>query len=189
MRIIAGNNRGTVLKAPKGSLTRPTLGRVRESLFSILGGTLDGPVVVDFFAGAGGLGFEALSRGAKRCYFVDKAHAATECLRANAAKMRYETRGPAAQAIIQNRDVFSFCKAPPDETVNLVFLDPPYYTDQAQRLMTALGDAPWLAPHALVVCQCGAREQVADAYGDLVRYRTALYGETAIHFYTKQTAQ
>ena len=73
MRIITGRARGARLKTPKGLLTRPTSDRVKESLFSILGGRVVGRRVLDLFAGTGSLGLEALSRGAASAVFVDRA--------------------------------------------------------------------------------------------------------------------
>ena len=73
MRIITGTARGARLKAPKGIDTRPTADRVKESLFSILGQRVRGARVLDLFAGMGGLGLEALSRGAVAAVFVDRA--------------------------------------------------------------------------------------------------------------------
>ncbi|NLD61412.1 16S rRNA (guanine(966)-N(2))-methyltransferase RsmD [Candidatus Sumerlaeota bacterium] len=189
MRIIAGNNRGTTLKAPKGMATRPTLGRVRESLFSILGGTFNNITVVDLFAGAGGLGFEALSRGAKRCYFVEKSFAAIGCLRENAAKLHYDRRGENAQALIIAKDAIAFCKTPlsdATDTADLIFLDPPYNVGLAHRTMQAIQSCEWVAQGATVVCQCGAREAVEAQYGNLRCIRTEVYGDTAVHFYDEE---
>jgi 16S rRNA (guanine966-N2)-methyltransferase len=90
MRIIAGQWRGRVLVAPKGDATRPTADRTREALFSMLVsrlGSLEGLSVADLFAGSGALGFEALSRGAADCLFVEQDGAALDSLRANASKL------------------------------------------------------------------------------------------------------
>ena len=75
MRIITGLAKGCKLKTPRGMATRPTSDRVKESLFSILGNEVWGKTILDIFAGTGGLGLEALSRGAKYAAFVDKATA------------------------------------------------------------------------------------------------------------------
>jgi len=90
MRIIAGQWRGRVLAAPKGDATRPTADRTREALFSMLTsrvGDFEGLAVADLFAGSGALGFEALSRGAASCLFVEQDRAALDALRANAEKL------------------------------------------------------------------------------------------------------
>ena len=87
MRIISGQWRGRTLVAPKGDATRPTADRTREALFSMLVsrlGSFDGLAVADLFAGSGALGFEALSRWAASCLFVEQDRAASDTLRANA---------------------------------------------------------------------------------------------------------
>ena len=95
MRIIAGQWRGRPLQAPPGDSTRPTADRVRETLFSMLAsrlGSFEELRVADLFAGSGALGFEALSRGAATCLFVDRDPAAQKAIQANAAKLDCSAR-------------------------------------------------------------------------------------------------
>src|SRR4029079_14054174 len=82
LRIIAGTHRGRRIAAPKGGHTRPTGDRVREALFNLVG-PVDGASVLDLYAGSGALGLEALSRGARRCVFVETDGAACRAIRAN----------------------------------------------------------------------------------------------------------
>src|SRR5579859_1944240 len=86
MRVIAGELGGRRLRSPRGEATRPTSGRVREALFSMLG-EIDGARVLDLFAGSGALGIEALSRGAASATFVEHAPPALAALRANLAAL------------------------------------------------------------------------------------------------------
>ncbi len=83
MRVIAGLWRGRVLKSPSGDSVRPTTDRVKEAMFSILGPQISGSLVVDLCSGSGGLGIEALSRGAEKVIFVDQAPGALKVTRAN----------------------------------------------------------------------------------------------------------
>ena len=87
MRIIAGMKRGQTILAPKGRDTRPTLDRVRESLFGIIQFEVAGQTVLDLFAGSGSLGLEALSRGAAHAVFNDSARESIAAVRANLAKL------------------------------------------------------------------------------------------------------
>ncbi len=89
MRIVAGELRGRRLVAPGGDATRPTTDRVREAIFNALGslGVVDGALVVDLYAGSGALGFEALSRGAEHCTFVERDRAALSAIEANRAEL------------------------------------------------------------------------------------------------------
>ena len=83
MRVIAGTARSLVLKTPEGTNTRPTTDRIKETLFNILQTDVPGAVFVDLFAGSGGIGIEALSRGAKKAYFVDTDKTAIGCIEYN----------------------------------------------------------------------------------------------------------
>ena len=121
MRIIAGTHKGRRIAAPKGDQTRPTGDRVREALFNLVG-PVDGASVLDLYAGSGALGLEALSRGARRCLFVESDGAACRVIRAN-----LETLGLTAALVLQ-RDAVAVLQA--EQTAgrrhDLVLLDPPY---------------------------------------------------------------
>ena len=121
MRIIAGTHRGRRIAAPKGDHTRPTGDRVREALFNLVG-PVDGASVLDLYAGSGALGLEALSRGARRCVFVESDGAACRVIRAN-----LETLGLMGALVLQ-RDAVAVLQA--ERTAgrrhDLVLLDPPY---------------------------------------------------------------
>src|SRR5690606_11836684 len=97
VRVISGKARGARLRTPKGASTRPTLDRVKESLFNILG-DVKGASVLDLFAGSGSLGIEALSRGAKVAVFVESDRRAAEIIRANLAHTKFEASGVVIRA-------------------------------------------------------------------------------------------
>ena len=179
MRVIAGTHRGRRLVAPAGTGTRPTSDRVREALFSILG-PLDGHVVLDLFAGSGALGIEALSRGATRAVFVERAPAALAALRANLEAVGAE---PAVASVVPGdaRGALRAARRSRD-TYDLVFLDPPYRraTLLAGELSRALPGV--LAAGGRVVSESDRRSPLeltlplADErrYGDtLIRIHTA----------------
>lgn len=134
MRIIAGKWRGRPLKAPPGQSTRPTSDRAREALFSMLAsriGSFEGLKVCDLFAGTGALGFEALSRGAAHCTFVETDRAALDALKANIATF-------GADAAIRPQSAEHFSGGPFD----LVFADPPYQSGLGQRALANITLAP-----------------------------------------------
>jgi 16S rRNA (guanine966-N2)-methyltransferase len=152
VRIIAGKWRGRPIVAPKGEATRPTSDRTREALFSMLAsrlGTFEGLDVADLFAGSGALGLEALSRGAASCTFVDNDRAAQEAIRANLLKLGGEgdVRGGGAEHA-------RFLKP-----LHLVFLDPPYGSGLADKVLPNLP----LAPGAFVSVETARSEQVSAA--------------------------
>lgn len=154
MRVVAGRLGGRRLAAPRGAATRPTSDRVREALFSVLGETVAGARVLDLFAGSGALGIEALSRGAARATFVERAAAAQRALAANLEALGLE-------AEVHNGDAVAYLgyASRAGETYDLVFLDPPYR--DAERLAGELVLSGVLAPGARVVVESDRRAPLA----------------------------
>lgn len=180
MRIVGGNLGGRVLKAPRGDATRPTSEKVREALFAILGPPPDGALVLDLFAGAGGLGLEALSRGAAHVTFVDASRPALAALRHNVAVL-----GVAAQSSVVPGDALRLLptlRPPTGAAWTWVFLDPPYRSDLAVRAAAALPrDA--LTALTSVVIEHDRRNAPPDEVGSLLRTDERRYGDTLISFY------
>jgi 16S rRNA (guanine966-N2)-methyltransferase len=138
MRIIAGAWRGRPIEAPPGTATRPTSDRAREGLFSMLAsrlGSFEGLSVADLFAGTGGLGLEALSRGAAHCIFVEKDRNALVVLKRNIDRL-----GAGERAEVRAQAVEHVSLAGCD----LIFMDPPYGAGLAQAALDRA--ALWLAP-------------------------------------------
>lgn len=122
MRVIAGKARRLPLKTVPGQDTRPTTDRIKETLFNILQGDLEGVRFLDLFAGSGGIGIEALSRGAEYACFVDSARAAADCIRENLAFTHL-----AKQAEVMQCDVLSaLMRLEGWEPFEIIFMDPPY---------------------------------------------------------------
>lgn len=183
MRIIGGTFSGRRLASPKGRDTRPTADRTRESLFNILSARddleLDGARVIDLFAGSGALGFEALSRGASWCLFVETDAAARGAIRDN-----IEALGLFGATRIHRRSATSLGPRPASAGLpfTLAFLDPPYGKDLAEPALAELRNGGWLAAGAVVVIEQGKDETpaVADRFHELDR-RT--YGAAQIGVY------
>lgn len=182
MHVIAGSARGVPLRVPAGTCVRPTSGRVRTSLFSILGESVAGARVADLFAGSGALGIEALSRGAAHCTFVENARPALAALRANLAKTRLAERAEvlacdafAALPQLEARGPFS-----------IVFVDPPYRlvanTGPFAALLEGLASSPALAPNALIVVQHDTPTPLPQAIGRLAIADQRVYGSTTLTF-------
>ena len=147
MRIVAGEWRRRLLKAPPGEATRPTADRTRETLFNMLAsrlGSFEGLAVADLFAGSGALGLEALSRGAATCLFVEHDPAAIRALRANIAALRAQE-----QCSVQASSVLTLPLA--KQPYDLLLLDPPYRSGAGavalERLMRLgwIGQGTWIA--------------------------------------------
>jgi 16S rRNA (guanine966-N2)-methyltransferase len=156
VRIIGGEWRSRIIHFPPAAMLRPTPDRVRETLFNWLGQRLDGLACLDLFAGSGALGFEALSRGARRAVLVERDRAVARALRENARKL--DAKG----ADIVESEAIAYLARPP-ERFDVVFLDPPYASGLAQRALDRL--APWVAPGARVYVESG------DALGALRGWR------------------
>jgi 16S rRNA (guanine966-N2)-methyltransferase len=174
MRVVAGMYGGRRLAAPAGSSTRPTSDRVREALFSVLGGSVQGARVLDLYAGSGALGIEALSRGAASVVFVDRSPRAVAAIRANleALGIDAEVRRLEARAALR--------ASARGDAYDLVFLDPPYR--HAAELGRELSEAlpAVLAPGARVVSESDRRDPLELAL-PLVDERR--YGDTVIRIH------
>lgn len=184
MRIIAGSARGRTLLAPKGMDTRPTLDRVRESLFSILQPRLPEAVVLDLFAGSGALGLEALSRGAKQAVFVDRARAAQEAISRNIHAAGMEEK--AELLCCDWRMAITRLK---NEALQftLLFIDPPYRMPHAEDMLRTLRDSGLLAEDALTVYE-HAQQAPPTMEGWTLRDQRR-YGDTVISFLSRRGAE
>jgi 16S rRNA (guanine966-N2)-methyltransferase len=152
VRIIAGSKKGHRIAAPRGDNTRPTGDRVREALFNMLG-PLEGASVLDLYAGSGALGLEAMSRGARRCVFVESGHAASRVIQANLLKLGL------TGAIVQKREVLAFLREEGKRHAgyDLVLCDPPYGAWHALERELARLLPPVLAGGGVVAVETDAR--------------------------------
>ena len=175
MRVVAGRFGGLALVAPRGRATRPTSDRVREALFSILAGSVEGARVLDLFAGSGALAIEALSRGASAAVLVDSSPSAVAAIHRN-----LEAVGVDAE--VRRQDALRYLEGARRDArqYDLVFLDPPYRHASAlgKQLSVALG--PVLAPGARVVAESDRRAPLGL---DLALLDERRYGDTLIRIH------
>jgi 16S rRNA (guanine966-N2)-methyltransferase len=170
VRIIAGTHRGHRISAPKGTSTRPTSDRVRESAFNILG-PVDGSSVLDLFAGSGALGLEALSRGAASCLFVESDREACRTINENLDKLRFDTRvrvlcDDALRVLGREHERF-----------DLVLCDPPYDYVRHELLAPALARA--VAPGGVIVWETYGREDPPEV-PEIERRTSRRYGSARL---------
>jgi 16S rRNA (guanine966-N2)-methyltransferase len=180
VRIIAGAYKGKRLVTPRGDTTRPTADQVRIALMDTLMPWLPNARLLDLFAGAGGVGLEALSRGAAHVTFVERDARAVAALRDNVVAV-----GVGAVARVVREDVprALAALARASERFSLVFLDPPYDTELTAVTLAALGDGAVLAADALVVAQHLTKRAPAAEHGVLRAFRTRRFGETTLTFF------
>ena len=156
MRIIAGEWRRRLLRAPEGENTRPTADRTRETLFGMLTsrlGSFEGLQVADLFAGSGALGLEALSRGAAQCLFVEQDAAAIRALRTNLAALR-------AQAVTTVQATSVMTLGPARQPYDLLLLDPPYGSGAGGVALDRLLRLGWIGPASWIAVETARDEAV-----------------------------
>ena len=177
MRVIAGEAKGRMLLAPKGTGTRPATDRIRETLFAILEPDLADARVLDLFAGAGTLGIEALSRGAAHATFVERSQAALTALRANLRATQFIERSDIVPA-----NVLAYLQDPLAAGYDVVFCDPPF-ADVAvlEQVLMALPIARALLPGAIVVARF-MRKHAPVIPEPAHVYRTKEIGEESLLF-------
>ena len=181
MRVIAGKYRGRRVDRLDSDSVRPTLDRVKESLFSILTPRIVGTRVVDLFAGSGSLGIESLSRGACFAMFIDMQKECIEQIVKNIESLsipreEYGYREATAKTAVSllRRDGAKF---------DLVFVDPPYGQELVPQTLELLADGSLLNPGAWIVAEHHKKEPVPETCGELVLFRKKDYGDVAITFY------
>lgn len=182
MRIIAGEFSSRSIKTLKGNSTRPTLDKVREAVFSSLGGFFDGGAMLDLYSGSGAVGIEALSRGMDKAYLVDKNREAIRIIKENVNSLHIEDKTKvlcmpdtkALQYFIEHQIKF-----------DLVYLDPPYALQQNEKVITILDENHLLNDGARIVVECLKEDQNFEQKNDIEKYKEAIYGITRIVYYRK----
>jgi 16S rRNA (guanine(966)-N(2))-methyltransferase RsmD len=185
MRVIAGIAKGRTLKPVPGKGTRPISDRVKESVFNILRWQVPDSRFLDLFAGTGGVGIEALSRGAERAVFVEKELKAVRVLREN-LRATHMT----GQARVVQEDVFRFLllanqSVAPADRFDIIYVAPPQYQDLWAQALIALDGHPLLAPEGIIVAQIFPKEYRALPLEDLVLTDQRKYGSTMLCFYER----
>ncbi|MCM1494374.1 MAG: 16S rRNA (guanine(966)-N(2))-methyltransferase RsmD [Bacteroides sp.] len=150
MRVIAGTARSLQLKTVPGMDTRPTTDRIKETLFNILAPELPDCEFLDLFSGSGGIGIEALSRGANRAYFVDNSRKAVTIIRENLVHTRLESKGEilgcdavsAVRVLEQRHGAF-----------DVIFMDPPYGKELEKQVLYALAGSSLAGPDTLLIIE------------------------------------
>jgi 16S rRNA (guanine966-N2)-methyltransferase len=185
MRVIAGKYRGRTLRSLAGTDIRPTSDRLRETLFNVLTAgnpqALEGSVWLDLFAGTGGVGIEALSRGAKQVYFVENSAPAAKLIERNLHSLGIAE----GYQIVRDDLAGMLWRLQRDRVIaDLVFLDPPYRMQSAhEETLLALADSSLIWAMSLVIAEHEKKFDPGDEFGSLRRTRKLIQGNTALSFY------
>ena len=180
MRVVAGIAKGRRLKRAIGRQIRPTPAKVKEALFNILADKILGSPFLDLFAGSGAIGIEAKSRGADRVVFVDNSTRAIRLIRDNISFCGFDQgchvyqidAFRALDALEKKREVF-----------DLIFLDPPYDSDLAEKALEVISQKDLLKPGRVIIVEHSARKHLAEAYGRLRIKGTYRFGDTILSIY------
>jgi 16S rRNA (guanine(966)-N(2))-methyltransferase RsmD len=176
MRITGGIGRGRQLKVPAGEKVRPTSDKVKQALFNILGDRVPGSVFLDLFAGAGGVGIEALSRGADRVVFVDGDRGSLDVVKHN---IEHAGFAHCAETVLAKAETFLKKRSGP---YDIVFLDPPYTMEMLPLLQQVAGSG-LLKNDAVVIAEHFRKQLSPGMAGALALEREARYGDTVLAFY------
>ncbi len=162
MRVIAGVARSMPLKTPEGPDTRPTTDRIKETLFNILQNEIPGAVFVDMFSGSGGIGIEALSRGAKKAYFIENAPKAIACIQENLSFTKFTDK-----AVVLKQEAALGISSIFEKEVDIIFMDPPYDSGQEERILQILSGMKYVTENTLIIVEASLKTDLesADSYG------------------------
>lgn len=148
MRVIAGTARSLQLKTPEGMDTRPTTDRIKETLFNMIQNDVPGGVFLDLFSGSGGIGIEALSRGAEKVYFVENDRRAIECIEANLKHTKLTEH-----AMVLKQDAVTALQYSIHEPADVVFADPPYQKGYHRMLLMAAAGSRAVTEDTLLIIE------------------------------------
>jgi 16S rRNA (guanine(966)-N(2))-methyltransferase RsmD len=180
MRVISGLLRGKRIIAPKDQSTRPTSDRLKETLFNILQGQVCGARFLDVFSGTGGVGIEALSRGSEKVIFIESNRECGELIKRNLADTPVSCR---ADIIISDFSAAINALGKKNEKFNIIFLDPPYYSDFTEKAINAILKNDLLHVNGILISEQGSKDPILD-YEGLKPYDVRNYKTTAFVFYS-----
>jgi len=183
MRIISGQFKSRQLKGTPPAGLRPTSDKLRETLFNILGPIVEGSDFLDACAGMGGIGIEAISRGADSVYFVDASRNATSIIRENLAMLKLAHGFRILEMDL--RKALQWIERE-NKAFDIVFLDPPYDREDLYTIaLEAFGTRPLLKEEGILVMEHSKRFEPPTAGGNLQRYRLLTQGDSCLSFYGK----
>ncbi len=181
MRVITGSVRGKKLSVLEGNDVRPTTDKVKEAIFSIIQFELPGAKVLDLFAGSGQLGIEAISRGAEKVFFVDKAKASINIITENISATGFEDKSKVI--FMDSLDYLKSSK----EKYDIVFLDPPYNHGILEQVL------PLLESHmnngGRIICEHEQRLILPEKIGSICLKKKYKYGKIEVSQYIYSDSQ
>lgn len=181
MRIIAGMHRSRKLNTLAGNNTRPTQDKIKEAMFSSLGGSFYEGKMLDLFAGSGSVGLESISRGIKEAYFCDSNKEAMKVISSNIALLKEEKK-----CHVMNCDYQSALSQCSRQKFSFIFIDPPYALKVIDECLEYIDTHDMLDAYGSVVVESEKTDSFAECYGKLVKYKEKTYGITRLTYYRKE---
>jgi len=159
---------------------RPTTGKVREAIFNIIRGKIPDACFLDLYAGTGAVGLEAIKQGASEAVFVETKRSYAEKI-----SRRIKKSGFSKKTSIITKKVLSFIEwAELNQlTFDIIFLDPPYHTDEILYALSAIGKSHILRKEGVVIAEHFAKRQLPERFGSLHRIKDYIYGDSVLSFY------
>lgn len=182
MKIISGKYKGRIIKGYDMIGTRPTMDRVKESLFAMIQDYVKESTVLDLYAGTGNLAIEALSNGAKEAYLVDINNVAIKTIKDN-----IKTLNVVNTNIIHGDAKDVLCSFISEKKVfDIIFLDPPYHTDELDKVLTIINDnVSLVSENGLIICETELKIDY-DKYNNLYTYKTKKYAKKNVNILKKK---
>ena len=183
MRVISGEFRGRNLEQLVGMEIRPTSDRVKESLFNMLGTRLIDCAFLDLFAGTGGIGIEAYSRGAAQVVFIDESAKSIKVLKTNLDKLHISDK-----VEVYNIDYLNAINklAYNNKKFDIIFIDPPYLKGFEQNALAKISEYKMLADEGIIVVEHDLKDKMPENTGELKLTRQKRYGNTMLSFYVSK---
>ena len=183
MRIISGKARGKKLKSPKNNDIRPTLDRVKESLFNIISSSVRDSVFLDLFCGSAAIGLEALSRGAKMVYFIDNNEESLNLAKENIESCNFDKDNYS----MKKMDAFSFISKSSVENIkfDIIYIDPPYGFEKLELLLQEISGSDIMGYGSLLIAETDKNDEVPAEIDGLKVIDQRIYSITKLTFYER----
>ena len=179
MKVISGTLKGRKIEGYNLEGTRPTMDRVKESLFAMIQDNLKDSIVLDLFAGSGGLGIEAISNGAKQCYFIDHNNEVIKTLNKNINNLNIKDK---SKVVLSDWKKFLNESAKNNLKFDIIFVDPPYEYDVYEKILEKVSTLNLLNDNGLIILE-HANLNLKEEYNGLVLYKSKKYGNKSVNIY------
>lgn len=185
MRVISGILKGRTIKGYDMDGTRPTMDRLKESLFAMIQTSVNDSICLDLFAGSGALGIEAISNGASLCYFIDNSNDAYKTVLDNIKTFKIEDKSKVLK--LDYRDALKHFKENKIK-FNLIFIDPPYKDKNIPNILSFISNNNLLYPKGQVICELSGYDLTGE-YSNLDLVKRREYGDKIVYIYVNNDKQ